>query len=56
MELAGAPLGENLLGSLGEHLREAREHPGRASARAPLGEHLLDGLGQSTLGVHMLSG
>ena len=26
MELAGAPLGEDLLGGLGEHLREPREH------------------------------
>ena len=46
MELAGA--------SLGEHLREAREHPGRASAQAPLGEHLLDVLGPRTLGEHLL--
>jgi hypothetical protein len=37
-------LGENLLGGLGEHLREAREHPW---AR----EHLLRGLGQRTLGA-----
>jgi hypothetical protein len=27
MELAGAHLGEDLLGGLGEYLREAREHP-----------------------------
>jgi hypothetical protein len=27
MELAGASLGEDLLDGLGEHLREAREHP-----------------------------
>ena len=27
MELAGAPLGEDLLGGSGEHLRKAREHP-----------------------------
>jgi hypothetical protein len=38
MELAGVPLGEDLLSSLGEHLREGREH-------------LLRGLGQRTQGV-----
>jgi hypothetical protein len=38
MELAGAPLGEDLLGGLGEHLREARKH-------------LLRCLGQRTLGM-----
>jgi hypothetical protein len=27
MELVGAPLGEDLLRGLGEHLREARKHP-----------------------------
>jgi hypothetical protein len=27
MEFAGVPLGEDLLGSLGEHLGKAREHP-----------------------------
>jgi hypothetical protein len=43
-ELAGVPLGEDLLGSLCEHLREAREHPW---AR----EHLLRRLGQRTLGA-----
>jgi hypothetical protein len=37
MELAGVPLGKDLLGGLGETLREAREDP--------LGEHLLRGLG-----------
>jgi hypothetical protein len=36
MELAGMPLGEDMLGVLGEHLCEAREH-------------LLQGLGQRTL-------
>ena len=35
MELVGAPLGEDLLGGLGEHMRKAHEHPGRASTRAP---------------------
>ena len=38
MELVSASLGEDLLGGLGEHLCEAREH-------------LLRGLGQRTLGV-----
>jgi hypothetical protein len=38
MELAGAPLGKDLLGGLGEHLCEAREN-------------LLRGLGQRTLGA-----
>jgi len=43
MELAVAPLGEDLFGGLGDHLHEERKHPGQASARAPLGERLLGG-------------
>jgi hypothetical protein len=39
------PWDEDLLGGLGEHLREAREHLRRASALAPLCEHLLARLG-----------
>jgi hypothetical protein len=35
MELAVAPLGEDLLGGLGEHLREVREYPGRAPTPCP---------------------
>jgi hypothetical protein len=39
-ELAGAPLGKDLFGGLGKHLREAREHPWA---------YLLRGLGHRTL-------
>jgi hypothetical protein len=35
MELAVAPLGEDLLGGLGEHLRKACEYPGRAPTPRP---------------------
>jgi hypothetical protein len=38
MELAGAPLSEDMFDGLGEHLHETREH-------------LLRGLGQHTLGA-----
>jgi hypothetical protein len=41
MELAGTPLGEDLLDVLGEHLCEAHKH-------------LLSGLGQRALGEHLL--
>jgi hypothetical protein len=46
MELAGAPLGEDLLGGLGEHLHEVGEH--RWASRCTLG--------QRTIGEHMLGG
>jgi hypothetical protein len=41
------PLGEDLLGGLGEHLPGVHEHLGRASTRAPL----LGSLAQLTLGT-----
>ena len=56
MELADVPLRGDLLGGLGEHLLEVREHPGRASTRAPVGDHPLSGLGHRTLGEHLLGG
>ena len=49
MELVGVPLGKDLLGCLGKHLCEAREHPWVSTCSAAC-------LGQCTLGEHLLGG
>jgi hypothetical protein len=46
MELGSAPLGEDMLGALGEHLCEEREHLLRALVQRTLGVSK-DGLGAS---------